>query len=190
MFDEFEQYEQQRQAYSTGIDRFSQYLMNGEDILWQGESQKGGGWITNGIGLFQKMFGVFWLGFSLLWTFIATMGGGIMGLFGIPFIAVGIYILFGKSRKKYYAITNRRVLIICGKKLSAEFLGKICDVNVSVGKNNIGSIIYRTSNVRYVHNSGSEGNYQQIGGCLYNIYDPNEVYRILCEAVFNIQNGN
>jgi hypothetical protein len=41
-------------------------------------------------------FGFLWLGFALFWTFMAwRSGGGMMALFGIPFILIGIAMIVG-----------------------------------------------------------------------------------------------
>lgn len=188
MLDELEQYEQQATEYSNGIDRFSQYLMQGEDILWQGESQKGGGMKASGGGI-SKLFAVFWLAFSIFWTVGATLSGGPFGLMGIPFILVGVFILKNGGGKKYYAITNRRVLTLANGTLNAEFLGKICNVRIVYGKNNIGSVLFGLNDVIYVHSRNSSG-YRQSGGGLYSVFDPQEVYRILNDAVYSAQNSS
>ena len=40
------------------------------------------------------VFAIFWLGFSLLWTFLSLQGGeGLQWLFGIPFILIGLFML-------------------------------------------------------------------------------------------------
>ena len=187
MFDELEQYEKQREAYDGGIDRFSQYLMSGESILWQGESQKGGGLKVNAGGAFKNMFAVFWLAFAIFWTLTATFSGGLFGLFGVPFILIGIFLLRGNGGKKYYAITDRRVLT--KKRLNSEYLNRISNINFIEGNNNIGSVIYGTNAVEYVTNSDGDGRYRQVGGGLYGVFNPQEVYRILNDAVYQAMNN-
>jgi hypothetical protein len=40
------------------------------------------------------LFAIFWLAFSLLWTFLAWRGsGGLAWLFGVPFIAIGLVLI-------------------------------------------------------------------------------------------------
>ncbi len=39
------------------------------------------------------VFALFWTGFSVFWTAMASLGGGLFGLFGLPFIAIGIGLL-------------------------------------------------------------------------------------------------
>lgn len=42
------------------------------------------------------LFGLFWLSFSLIWTYFAWRGGGgLFALFGVPFIAIGLFLLGG-----------------------------------------------------------------------------------------------
>jgi hypothetical protein len=42
------------------------------------------------------LFATFWLGFSLVWTFLAWRGGGgAMALFGVPFILIGVVLIIG-----------------------------------------------------------------------------------------------
>lgn len=108
-------------AKATG--GWSPYLDRGEKLLWEGAPATGLRFRPSDI--FLTLFGVFWLGFSLFWTFMAgTMGaaagGGfsLFGLFGLPFVAVGIYLVGGRffwdsyarSRTRY-ALTDRRAII-------------------------------------------------------------------------------
>lgn len=42
------------------------------------------------------LFALFWLGFSLIWTYMAWRGGGgAMALFGVPFILIGLLLILG-----------------------------------------------------------------------------------------------
>jgi hypothetical protein len=42
------------------------------------------------------LFALFWLGFSLIWTYMAWRGGGgAMALFGVPFILIGLFLILG-----------------------------------------------------------------------------------------------
>ena len=84
------------------------YFLPDEYELWRGKSK--------GMSAQQKMimipFGIFFLMFALAWTVGASAVGGPFGLFGLPFIAVGAYILFGKNivgKKTYYVITNKKI---------------------------------------------------------------------------------
>ncbi len=162
--------------------------MSGESLLWQGESQKGGGAKANVGGSFMKFFAVFWLSFAIFWTVSAAVTGGVFGLFGVPFILIGIFLLMGNGGKKYYAITDRRVLTLTKKRLDSEYLNKISSINFIEGKNNIGSVTYGTNAMEYVRNSNGS-HYRQVRGGLYCVFDPQEVYRILNDAVYQAMNN-
>ena len=94
----------------------SQVLLPGEKVMWKGrpdaiESAK--------VGLFKFFFGIFFFGFSLFWMYMAaSMGGGFFALFGLPFAAIGFWMVSGPARnylrsaKTYYAVTDQRVIIL------------------------------------------------------------------------------
>ncbi|MGD8848470.1 MAG: hypothetical protein PVF18_02030 [Anaerolineales bacterium] len=51
------------------------------------------------------IFAVFWLAFSLLWTFLAWRGSGGLGwLFGVPFIAIGLLLVVGGLWRSFAAL--------------------------------------------------------------------------------------
>ncbi len=51
------------------------------------------------------LFALFWLGFSLLWTFLAWRGSGGLGwLFGVPFIAIGLLLFAGSLWRTFAAL--------------------------------------------------------------------------------------
>ena len=99
------------------------YLDPDEEILWTGQPLPGLSFKPSDILL--SGFGLFFFSFAVFWTFMASgagAAGGIIGyvfpLFGIPFILVGGYLLFGRffweayvRSKTRYALTNRRAII-------------------------------------------------------------------------------
>ena len=79
--------------------------------------------------LYMIPFGLLWGGFAIFWEMgvLGYWGNGpegqtvstFMELWGIPFIVVGQYMIWGRffydgwlKRRTYYAVTNRRVLVI------------------------------------------------------------------------------
>jgi hypothetical protein len=89
-------------------------LQKGERIVWKGRPRPGG---AAKLGSMECLFGVFFLGFSLFWTAMALTGGN-FALFGLPFIAIGAWMVATplryarQARRTYYAITNQRVIIV------------------------------------------------------------------------------
>lgn len=103
------------------------YLEPGERIVWQG--RPAAGIRLTAAGLAQSAFGLFFFGFSVFWITAAASGAsqaadkgngafGLFPLFGVPFVAVGFYLLIGhwfwdawQRRHSRYALTNRRAII-------------------------------------------------------------------------------
>ncbi len=71
-------------------------------------------------------FGILWCGFAVFWELSAIESGiPFMMIWGIPFVAAGLYLLIGsvihqayRRNKTLYAITDRRVIVICGNDIA------------------------------------------------------------------------
>ena len=72
------------------------YIMDDEYILWEGAPEKGVSLTSRDIVLLP--FSVIWLGFALFWEYLAvtTSGSLLMVVWGLPFIGIGLYLLFGR----------------------------------------------------------------------------------------------
>ena len=99
------------------------YMAPDERELWSGAP--GAGHLLSASDAVMIPFSIFWCGFACFWEFTAiTNGGGFFALFGIPFVAVGFYIMFGRffhashmRKKTYYIVTNRRIIRKRGKRV-------------------------------------------------------------------------
>lgn len=100
------------------------YIMDDEYILWEGAPEKGVSLTSRDIVLLP--FSVIWLGFALFWEYLAvtTSGSLLMMVWGLPFIGVGLYLLFGRflqtlylRDKTFYIITNKKLIIRSGNKV-------------------------------------------------------------------------
>ena len=114
-FDDYQREEQQRSLLEAE-------MAQGETILWQGAPQ--GRVKVQGAGVL-RVFGLFWLGFSLFWELSALsplFTGNLMGiffpLFGLPFVGVGVWLVFLQPRRlrrqmesALYAVTDRRGMV-------------------------------------------------------------------------------
>ena len=102
-------------------------LMAGEALLWAGKPNPGV--VFHSDDLYLIPFSLFWGGFTIFWEMGALgywghggKGGApsaFMALWGIPFLVIGQYLIWGRflydgwlKRRTYYAVTNRRVLIM------------------------------------------------------------------------------
>lgn len=106
-------------------------LDSGERLLWAGKPAPQGAAIG---ALPMTLFGLLFAGFAAFWIWAAaggmsrSSGGGFSGpgalfpLFGIPFLLVGLGMIFGPlwaflgARNTIYAVTDRRAMIVTGSR--------------------------------------------------------------------------
>lgn len=162
---------------AEGREKFASDLMAGEHLLWTGRPDPGvlftsGDW--------------FLVPFSLLWGGIAiSIAGPMLGLWGhemtaahpvplpfriIPLVfpLIGLYFIAGRfaikmlrKKKTWYAITNRRALILTegwSRSVNAAMLESIPSVNLSVRKDGIGTVRFGNASpfVAMYENTGLE----------------------------------
>lgn len=163
---------------------FDNYLMQDEIILWQGKYNKGGG-ITSFAGAYNALFSIFWIAFSVFWTISAFMAGGLFGIFGIPFILIGVYLIkssFG-GHKNSYAITNMRVMTYDSKNFMSDMLCNVINISFSQGKNYIGNVNFDIAGKQYIRNRNNLNGLVQKG--FYGVENPQEVFNILNQALID-----
>ena len=109
-------------------------LESGERLLWEGQPKQGVR--LQAADAFMIPFSFMWGGFAIFWELAALglFGFGphakgsshdpmmvrlIFPLWGIPFVVIGLYIMFGRffydaemRKRTWYAITDQRVLIL------------------------------------------------------------------------------
>lgn len=106
---------------TTGVD-----LLPAERMLWEGRSLRH--------RLFRRPdallvpFSILWCGFAVFWEASALLEGPngepapiFIRLWGVPFVLVGLYLVFGRfvvraivTRRTRYVLTDRRLLVIGG----------------------------------------------------------------------------
>lgn len=90
-------------------------LFPSETILWQGQPDPT--IRRSDLNPREMLFGAFFSGFALFWMAMAAQGGGVMALFGLPFVAIGLRMLGGAPygayvrRRTWYTLTNQRAFI-------------------------------------------------------------------------------
>lgn len=96
-------------------------MVPGEYVLWTGKPEKGNIFTAQNLTYF--FFGIPWTGFAIFWTTMAMQGSPLFALFGLPFIAVGLYMLFGNfiytaymRKHTAYVITNKKIYRRMGRK--------------------------------------------------------------------------
>lgn len=151
-----------RAAASDAQALLARQLAPGERLLWSGSPKKLHG--PRGAG---KLFAVFFLGFACFWELMAlqtlTAGAGIFGivfpLFGIPFILVGIKLLFPqvggpKPEEIVYAVTDQRVLVVTRGRVSSWELDSVQGVEKRYYPDGTGDLILSNGQVETYYRNG------------------------------------
>lgn len=128
-------------------------IQGDERLLWADKPARGIKFRTSDI--FFTFFSLFWLSFSIFWTTMAMEGSIFFALFGIPFILIGVYLLFGRyiadaiSRKNtVYALTNKRIIIKSGiftKVYKSVFLDSLPSLSYNEKSDGSGDISFGNS---------------------------------------------
>ena len=156
--------------------RFQTELLGGERLLWTGQPDPRV--IFERVDIFLVPFSLLWGGFALAWE-AGVLGLGVFGeghrsavpwffvLWGIPFVLVGLYFIAGRffykawrKRRTYYALTNKRALVLVegrGHTLRACFLSAVPTINKSVRPSGVGTITFgNTSWASMYDNTGMD----------------------------------
>lgn len=173
------------------------YLDVNEDILWCDKPYKKFVFTTNDI--FVTLFGIVWLSFSIFWVVGAFLATGemdeptfsIFPLFGLPFVFIGLYLLFFrhifgaiKRKNTIYALTNKRALIVHtgNRQYVQEYrYENISNIQLKCDDNDVGSIFFLTGAINYNRNGRS---YASTSG-IFGIKDTKKVYKILSQCLEN-----
>lgn len=127
-----------------------------ERIIWSGQPQQGVQF--HWIDLFQVPFGLFFAGFAVFWMSLASMGEGgpIFALFGLPFLAIGLYVAVGRffveakqCQRTHYTLTEERIIITSGlfsRSVKSLDLATLSDITLSQKKNGKGTISFGSDN--------------------------------------------
>jgi hypothetical protein len=121
------------------LDVFAEHLVGSEQVLWAGRPDASR--LFHRSDLFAIPFSLLWGGFAIFWEVAVIAGGArFLALFGVPFVAVGLYLIAGRfghqryvKRRTWYAVTDRRVLVLrrrrSGDELEAAFLDALPGVH-------------------------------------------------------------
>ncbi len=180
------------------------YILHDETLLWTGKPVKPIKLLPG--EKFNIIFGIFWTAFAIFWMVLAFWTTKrfdeqdlwimkIFPFFGVPFLLVGIYLIFlsplrimSKRKNLEYALTNKRILIFNNGKtqtLNAFEYSDIQNVNFGCDADGIGAVTFFNTKAgmsTIVNGHSSHSNVRTICG-LYNIENVKKVYKIFCNQM-------
>lgn len=138
----------------------------GETLLWAGHPKRG--FLLRPVDLFLIPFSLFWCGFAVFWMIGASgmLWAGsqratpgpinfIFALFGLPFVLVGLYMVFGRflvdraqRDRTVYAVSNERILIRSGlfsRTVKSLNLRTLSDITLSERSDGSGTVTFGAS---------------------------------------------
>ena len=125
-------------------------LAPGESLRWSGRPRQGI-WVRASDAALIP-FSILWCGFAIFWCVGATRAAGAFGLFGVPIVAVGLYMVAGRfvtdartRANTVYGITDRRLISMkVGRRQSvmSTALNGLGQLELKEQANGRGTILY------------------------------------------------
>lgn len=177
---------------------FQPELLRDEKVAWA--AQPDPRFRLSGQDVFLVPFTLLWGGFAIFWELgvLGVLDGqpsfNAGALFGLPFVIIGQYVIWGRflykryrQRRTFYAVTNRRVLIVAlarSRQLQSLFLNQLPTVTKTVRRDGSGSLVFGTAPywAGSYANSGMDF-FNTRGGAMppafYDIPDVDGVYQLI-----------
>jgi hypothetical protein len=104
---------------NPGQQRIQELLLPGERLIWSGQPDPLAHFVP--ADFFLVPFSLMWGGFAVFWEVTAVTGGApvLFLLWGIPFVAIGLYFIVGRffyksytKARTVYALTDRRIMVL------------------------------------------------------------------------------
>jgi len=186
--------------YELQTEKFRNDLSPGETIQWTGQPNE------RVIFHFQDSylipFSLLWGGFAIFWEMGALgfwrtphRGGGnavslFMSLWGVPFVLFGQYFIWGRfvydwwrKKKTFYAVTNKRVLIleeVRNRKLTSIQLAENAPLDKTTRLDGIGTLAFGVPQPKW--NRSSWGDFNSDGRpSLRDIDEVDRIYRLISD---------
>jgi hypothetical protein len=128
-------------AAPATADPFGGHLVKGEQILWVGRPDASK--IFAASDRVEIPLSLMWAGFAVFWeaTVIRNGGSVFFVLFGAAFVAIGLYLIFGRfverrlvKRRTWYAVSDRRILVLQRRRSGDDLQAAFVDALLSVGR--------------------------------------------------------
>jgi len=127
-------------------------LASGEKLLWSGQPPTGLRLRASDALLIP--FSIVWCGFAIFWETNVVKSGApfFFRLWGIPFIVVGLYLVFGRffvdaiiRKKTFYGVSSERVIIVTGlfaKRVKSINLTTLGETSLTEKGDGTGTIVF------------------------------------------------
>jgi hypothetical protein len=129
----------------------------GERVLWSGRPAQG--LVFRQVDVLMIPFSLLWGGFAFFWEYSVISAGNapfFFMLWGIPFVAIGLYVIGGRffvdakqRANTSYGVTNQRVIIVSGilsTKIKSLSLRTLSDLSLDQKAGGRGSVTFGPSN--------------------------------------------
>jgi hypothetical protein len=171
----------------------SSQLSGGERLLWSGRPRQG--LMLRPSDAFVIPFTLLWCGFAIFWEtgVVRSHAPAFMQLWGIPFVLVGIYVVFGRfwvdarqRARTSYGLTDQRIIIISGilsQQVKSLNLRTLSEMSLTERDNGLGTILFGTPGPWWI-TSGMQwpGMSAQSAPMLEGIENPRDVYERIRSA--------
>ena len=142
-------------------------LQPDERLLWSGQPIRGVR--LSAADAFLIPFSILWGGFAIFWESVVIAQGRplFFALWGIPFVVIGLYLMFGRfwfdaaqRARTFYALTDRRIIIVSGvfsHSTRSLNLRTLSDITLTKKQNGSGTISFGPRNPMFAWWGGAAG---------------------------------
>ena len=165
-----------------------QHLDADERLIWTGIPKQG--FQLRGSDIFMIPFSLVWGGLAISWEFDALQSNDLLFvIWGIPFVLVGLYIIFGRffydsvlRKRTVYGITQNRIIIKYGvlkSSIKSLDIRALSDVTINEMPDGSGTIMLGPESLMYgmFRGSGWPGTNTKLAPALEMIPEARKVYR-------------
>ena len=179
--------------YINEQNQFNRLLTTSESILWTGRPIRGK--LFHRQDMYMIPFSIVWFSFVIFWERSAIRSGQTFFIiWGVPFILVGLYIVFGRffhqqllKKNTYYAITTERILRIRGSRTDFLALNRVETMQQQRNRDGSGAIYFNSEAAAirpYIRTRGfSSRPAGQEPFCLEDIADVDSISRLIAEQM-------
>lgn len=166
-------------------------LERDENLIWAGRPGRGIRFSSRDVIMIP--FSLMWCGFAIFWetTVLVANAPLLFKLWGIPFVVVGLYIVFGRfivdarrRAKTYYGLSDRRAIVLFAGSTRRVTSVQLASQQLQLEQTSrgTGSISFGTQPPQQAWGTFNLGQ-SKAGGLRFEaIDDAREVYRLIVEA--------